>query len=109
MKDGTYQYALELKAPIGSRFGRLALELCRGIVSGTLTLFGQTLPIDAGSCSGDTIRFTGQMQTLRYLLPYRAEGEISQSLLQLSFHTAQGCFLAVGKAPIPTEGAKKRA
>lgn len=109
MINGIYQYAIEMKAPIGSRYGRLILEICDEITSGTLTLFRQTLPISAGKCIGNQVRFSGDMKTLLYTLPYRAEGTIESASIELKFQTEKGCFDAIGKASIHGEGDKKRA
>ena len=109
MKNGIYHYAIELQSPIGSRIWRMALSIRDDIVTGTLTLFGQTLPILSGSCTGRLIRFTGEMQTLLYTLPYRAEGILEDASTQLRFKTEKGCFSAVGSAIDPDGGQTERA
>ena len=109
MQNGIYQYSIEMKVPIGSRYGRLLLEICNELISGTLTLFRQTLPIRAGSCSGDRIRFTGEMKTLLYTLPYQAEGIITGASAELLFQTEKGCFPAAGTALTRCEGEIRRA
>lgn len=101
MENGYYQYAIEMKSPIGSRYGRLALTLCGESVSGMLTLFRQTLPIKNGSCRGESIRFAGEMKTMLYTLAYEAEGAISKTGIALTIKTEKGVFKAVGRACLP--------
>ena len=109
MKNGIYHYAIKLQSPIGSRIGRMVLLICDDIVTGTLTLFGQTLPILSGSCTGRRIRFTREMQALLYALPYRAEGILEDASAQLRFKTEKGCFSAVGSVIDPDGGQTERA
>lgn len=109
MKNGVYQYAIEMQVPIGSRNGRIILEIYDEIISGTLTLFRQTLPIRAGKCIGNQVHFTGDMKTLLYTLPYQAEGTISNVSTELVFHTEKGRFPATGTVFTRDEGDTKQA
>ena len=105
MKDGTYQYAVEMTVPLGKRNGRLDLHICKGLVDGALTMFTRVQPIANGSCSGRWICFTGQMRTTLNTISYTAEGTITQAALKLVFYTPQGDYQAVGR---PWPKAKRR-
>lgn len=96
MKDGTYHYAIQMQAPIGPRRGALELVLKNHMVSGALTMFSQTHPIFDASLNDGLLRFAGQMQTLRYFLPYQAEGTADSRQVNLLFRTEKGCFHATG-------------
>ena len=98
MIDGTYRYSFEMAAPIGARRGCLEFALCDGHMNGALTLFEQTLPISSCSIQNGTIRFTGEMKTLPYRLPYTAVGSIDERSVQLVFSTEKGYFSASGTA-----------
>lgn len=107
MKNGTYQYAIKMSAPIGPRHGKLELTVLGETAGGFLTLFSKRLPITGGSCRGDTLTFSGEMETLLYPLPYTAEGTVSEQAVRMVFHTAKGRFPAEGTAVTADERKKQ--
>ena len=91
-----YCYDLEMTTPLGIRRGNLELRRHGDDLSGVLTMFTRTIPIQEGRCSGNHISFRGDMKTLMKLLPYRAEGELGEHGLALQITTEQGCYPTKG-------------
>lgn len=92
MKNQTRAYALEMQTPLGRRRGALKLNLMGGSVSGELTLFTRTAPIQNGHRQGDTITFQGEMKILLEALPYQARGILQEDSLELEITTARGHY-----------------
>lgn len=107
MKDGSYQYSVKMTVPIGPRYGRLELKILGGEAGGFLTMFSKRLPILEGSCRGDVIRFSGEMKTLYYSMPYTAEGTVNDRFLTVVFCTDKGRFPADGTAVAGDEKEKR--
>lgn len=103
MKDGAYQYMVEMTVPRGKRNGILDFLLQDGVAVGKLTMFTNTHPITQGLCSSRKISFSGQMRTSAGTIPYTASGTITLSRLSLIFHTALGDYPAVGKPAISAQ------
>ena len=103
MKNGIYQYAIKMSAPTGPRYGSLELSVSGDAAAGFLTMFSKRLPISEGSCRDGSLRFSGYMQTLRYLLPYTAEGTVNGQRVQVVFSTDKGRFPAEGVAAAEEE------
>ena len=97
MKNGQYQYAVLMTVPLGKRNGKLEVSIQKNIVEGFLTMFTVKLPILRGICTGNQIRFAGEMKTLTHRFPYEASGTISQAHVDLVFHTESGDYPAVGQ------------
>ena len=97
MRDGNYQYAVLMTVPLGKRNGELEVSIHQNAVEGFLTMFTVTLPITEGFCDGNQIRFAGNMKTLQSMFSYEAAGTISQTQIDLVFHTERGDYPAVGQ------------
>lgn len=97
MKDGSYRYSLEMTVPLGKRNGSLEIRILGKNMIGFLTMFTDTQPITCGICTGNGISFQGEMKTLAETIHYIAEGTISQSQIQLVFHTERGDYPASGR------------
>ena len=97
MRDGNYQYAVLMTVPLGKRNGELEVDIRQNTVEGFLTMFTVTLPIARGVCDGNRIRFAGSMKTLQSMFPYEATGTISQTQIDLVFHTERGDYPAIGQ------------
>ena len=97
MRDGNYQYAVLMTVPLGKRNGELEVTIHQNAVEGFLTMFTVTLPITKGVCDGNQIRFAGSMKTLQSMFPYEATGTISQTQIDLVFHTERGDYPAIGQ------------
>ena len=107
MKNGTYQYAIKMFAPIGLRHGELELTVLGTTAGGFLTLFSKRLPIAAGSYCGGALTFSGEMETLLYPLPYTAEGTVNEQAVRMVFRTAKGHFPVEGTAVTTDEKEKQ--
>lgn len=97
MKDGAYQYNVNMTVPLGKRNGELDIHINKNVVKGFLTMFTERLPILHGSCEGNVIKFSGKMKTLLNTFSYTAAGTVSETEINLLFHTEQGDFPALGK------------
>ncbi|MGM9587756.1 MAG: hypothetical protein ACI3VA_09750, partial [Candidatus Limivicinus sp.] len=82
------------------RRGSLELVVREQIVDGKLTMFTRTLPILRGRCEGSQISFAGDMKTLTEMIPYRAEGTVNGSRIDILFTTRKGNYPAVGRQEI---------
>lgn len=100
MKDGTYQYAVAMTVPRGTRNGDLHIAVRKGTVTGYLTMFTNTLPILRGICAGGGISFIGEMKTISEAIAYTAEGTVSPTRLKLVFHTERGDYPAIGSQTV---------
>lgn len=96
MKDGTYQYELEMEAPLGRRRGNLELIIEKNWINGYLTMFTRTVPIRSGVLTGNQITFEGEMITVMNRLPYKAKGTISLSGVELTLTTDKGEYPVKG-------------
>lgn len=96
MENGTYQYALEMSTPLGKRRGSLELIVWGNFLNGYLTMFTRTIPIQNGRREDKRIFFDGDMKTMMKMLPYQAEGTLSESEVTLLFSTEQGQYPAQG-------------
>ena len=96
MDNGTYHYDLEMRAPLGMRRGNLELIVWGDFLNGYLTMFTRTIPIQNGSRDGNNIFFSGDMKTLMNMLPYKAEGTVSENGITLVFSTSQGQYPSKG-------------
>jgi len=96
MKDGTYQYELEMEAPLGRRRGNLELIIEKNWINGYLTMFTRTVPIRGGGLTGNQITFEGDMITVMNRLPYKAKGTISLSGVELTLTTDKGEYPVKG-------------
>ena len=96
MENGTYKYDLEMNTPLGKRRGNLELMVWGDFLNGYLTMFTRTIPIQNGKRDGKQISFSGDMKTLMSTLPYRAQGSINASCLELEFATERGKYPASG-------------
>ena len=92
MENLNCTYALEMETPLGKRRGVLTLTLRGDNVSGDLTLFTRTAPIQCGHRSGDSLTFQGEMKTLVGVLPYQASGILRQDALEMEISTARGHY-----------------
>ena len=97
MKDGAYQYSVNMTVPLGKRNGGLDIHIDKNVVKGFLTMFTETLPILHGSCERNEIKFSGKMKTLLNTFSYTAEGTVSETEINLMFHTERGDYPALGK------------
>ncbi|MGN1315853.1 MAG: hypothetical protein ACI4VW_02210 [Acutalibacteraceae bacterium] len=97
MKNGFYEYSIEMTVPLGKRRGILELNINDKIAEGFLTMFTNKLPINNGYCCCGRISFVGEMQTLRSTFKYTAEGILNKSRIDLIFNTENGNYSAVGK------------
>lgn len=96
MQDGTYCYAIEMQAPLGARPGGLRLQLERESLSGTLTLFRRTAPVQ-GRCTGDgRAELRGTLYTLISAVEFKAVGRLTETELTMDFITARGTFRTTG-------------
>lgn len=96
MENGTYQYDLEMRTPLGLRRGNLELMVWGDFLNGYLTMFTRTIPIQNGKRSGKQISFCGDMKTLMSTLTYKAEGNISGSDIRLMIETNRGVYPVTG-------------
>ena len=96
MENGTYLYDLEMSTPLGPRRGNLELIVWKGHLNGYLTMFTRTIPIQDGKCSGKYLSFRGDMKTLMKMIPYQAEGKITDTGISLVFSTPQNQYSAKG-------------
>lgn len=96
MENLTCTYALEMDTPLGRRRGALKLHLHQDSVSGELTLFTRTAPIQGGHRSGSDLTFRGEMKTLAGTLPYQASGTLWENCLELEIRTARGHYRVRG-------------
>lgn len=96
MKDGAYQYTVEMTVPRGIRNGSLDIAIHSGALTGNLTMFTNTQPIFQGIYAGSGISFIGEMRTMTSVISYTAEGTISPTRLKLVFHTEHGDYPAIG-------------
>ena len=96
MKDGTSLFDLEMDTPLGRRRGNLELIIEKNWMNGYLTMFTRTIPIQNGSRDGNNIFFSGDMKTLMNMLPYKAEGTVSENGITLVFSTSQGQYPSKG-------------
>lgn len=90
-------FALNMVVPLGTRHGMLSLRREDGVLSGTLEMFEKSSPIHAGHQCGQTISFSGTLQTPLYLLPYQAQGIIKGDHIRLCLRTEKGTFEASGE------------
>lgn len=100
MKDGAYRFGLEMTTPLGLRRGSLELTVHDQAVDGELTMFTRTEPISRGRCEGNRISFAGEMKTLTERIPYRAEGTVIGSWIDILFTTGKGSYSTVGRQEI---------
>ena len=96
MDNGTYCFELEMSTPLGKRRGNLELMVWGDFLNGYLTMFTRTIPIQNGKRDGKQISFSGDMKTLMSTLPYRAQGSINASCLELEFVTERGKYPVSG-------------
>ena len=96
MENGTYHYDLVMDAPLGKRRGNLELMVEKNWMNGYLTMFTRTIPIRNGHLDGKRISFDGEMKTLMKTLPYKAEGTVTQSSLEMVISTQQGVYPVKG-------------
>lgn len=96
MKDGTYQYDLQMETPLGRRRGNLELIIEKSWINGYLTMFTRTIPIRNGVRSGNAIFFEGDMKTMMSSLPYKAKGTVSPSGVELTISTENGEYPVKG-------------
>ena len=89
MENQTRAYALEMDTPLGKRRGVLKLNLRDDSVSGELTLFTRTAPIQNGHRQGDSLTFQGEMNILVGVLPYQARGILREDSLEMEITTAR--------------------
>ena len=96
MKDGIYRFDLEMDTPLGRRRGNLELIIEKNWMNGYLTMFTRTIPIRNGMLTGSSLCFEGDMKTLTKMLPYKAEGTVTQSSLEMVISTQQGVYPVKG-------------
>lgn len=97
MKNGTYIYCLQMKTPLGMRRGNLELMVEGTFLNGYLTMFTRTVPIKDGRIEDGHLSFCGDMRSPLKTLPYRAEGTVNASGVELLITTELGKYPASGE------------
>ena len=96
METGNRTYALEVQTPLGKRRGSLSFTAQGRTLTGELTLFTRTTPIQEGSLEDGRITFRGEMKMLVGMLPYQARGTLREKGLDMELSTPRGSYPVTG-------------
>lgn len=95
MVDGTY--GVILKTPMGVKKGDLVLKSESDVLTGAMIVMGQENPIAAGTVTGDSFTFTGELKTAVGKVPFECSGTVTGDEITGTAKTKKGNLAMTGK------------
>ena len=77
-------YEIILKTPLGDKCGELAAEIKNGTLRGSISLLGNTEPIEGMVDEQGNCKLKGKLRSLLQTVDFEAEGTINYDALRLS-------------------------
>ncbi|MGM9647157.1 MAG: hypothetical protein ACI3YH_03380 [Eubacteriales bacterium] len=89
-------YDITLRTPLGKKKGELEAKIENGNLSGTLSLFGHSEPIEGTVDAAGNCFLKGKMITLMSSISFTASGTLNEKTLQLNVQGHGGHYVMVG-------------
>lgn len=90
-------YKIEMKTPIGIRYGTMYVQTTGNEIKGYLDLMEHSEPFYGNVNKNGTCNIQGNIITLTKTIAYHAVGEMTKEEISLEVHTKQDTFYIVGK------------
>lgn len=101
------QYNVTMQAPIGARYGTMAVTIDDSRVDGLLTILKKAAPFHGVIREDGRCLLTGELFTLMRTIPYEAVGWINQNALHLTLTSEKETFELSGNAVTSDRSAKE--
>ncbi|MGN0504988.1 MAG: hypothetical protein ACI4FZ_00390 [Lachnospiraceae bacterium] len=92
------KYNIEMKTPVGMRYGTMNFCSSENQVSGTLHLLGHSEPFNGAVDNEGNCTIRGRLITLMRTIDYIAVGKVSQKAIELSLQGERNKFTITGIA-----------
>lgn len=89
-------YNIEMKTPIGLRYGTISLCFTENQLRGTLDLLGHSEPFDGAVDDAGNCTISGRLVTLMRTINYTAVGKVTQKAIELSLKGDRNNFEITG-------------